>query len=766
MLPIHFGFRLLSGAAIAFAMLAGCDLSSTAAAGGTDDTHTGIVDIQGRVLTRDARPFGNVVVRLRCRNLTDTTDSDGRFQFLSDGAPLPPASGPAVDTVDYLRDGQTIVSMPVPAWTAILPDIMLVQRDFSGTVVGDVSRVSGASCQLRLPNGTVQRIDLEWNAVQRTFGGFAYFRYQGGVDSFATVAEVRDDSDRILGRSDSVLFTSRAGDIVFPSFDADNALPIVEIRTFENSSVSWCIANCSDETQDSIDAGLRQPVRLFAEVHSNMDRFLAMEWNFDGEHWLRSSQRPAIKLGPADAPLSAGPVYDTTLTIPGTLAIGSIWPVRARALLTDGTWSEDTLYIRVVRIPPLAFAMLKCDPLRNETKVKLVAGSQTDVFLHDSGLGGAGVVSRKLYLHRAQAADTSASCLEPPRFDVHLGQTIDAPTSSCPSFFRFAPNFLASGKETGRPVSGEDTILTLPSVAGLYRLWYEVVDSDGDTTLVRSTLADLRPAAPRIDSIVVSADSIRIDWLASRPTVESQADLLATRWILKARWIASDRSDSAVVELPDASRSAVLHPPADLVTMQISLARHSAGIAGLRADSVLTALAPLRLTFSGSIQDPDRLHGMVRSRGGVRGMLAGSVGVDLRGEVAQLRWFLEDTTGDDAVAALFPLPAQRGAGRLEFDLSTDTPCRIVLLTSKDKDGSWTPGREPVLGWEVAAATKGHLVLPLDSIRWQNLSSLDEVTDLDSSDILLDIQGIAIVVESRSNAPLVAGRMELDNIAWK
>jgi hypothetical protein len=766
--PIHFRRFHLLGAIATFALFTGCDMSSTATAGGTDDTHTGIVNIQGRVLTRDARPFGNVVVRLRKKNLTDTTDSEGRFQFLSDSAIQASISASAVDSVDYLRDGQVVVSVPVPSWTATLPDIMLVQRDLSGSVIGDVSRVAGASCELRLPNGTVQRIDLEWNTAQRTFGGFAYFRYQGGVDSFAAIAEVRDGADRILGRSDSVRFTSRAGDIVFPVFTASNALPEIHLRTSKYCSEAWgpFRSNCP---QDSVQAGVRQSVRIFAEVYSNQDRFQALEWNLDGKHWIRSSQNPSMEFGPADGWLSQGPVYDTTVAVPGNLDVGSIWPIRARALDTDGTWSEDTLYLRVVRILPFANAYLKGDHLRNETKVIIPAGSQTDLILGDSGVGGAGIVSRKVYLHRAQPGDTSASCLEPPTFDFHLGQTIDVPApSSCPSFFRFAPNLLAGGNDMGRPVSGKDTILTLPSLPGLYRLWYEVVDSDGDTTLVRSTLADLRPAAPRIDSIVVSADSIRIDWSASRPTVETQADFLATRWILTARWIASDRIDSARTELPDTSRSVVLHPPSDMISMRFTLTRTSGEIDGFLADTAITSPPPLRLTFSGSILDRDRLHGSIHSRGGARAMLSGSVGTNLRGEVARFSWFLEDSTDNDAVAATFSLPAHRGALGLELDLDAPVAkaCRIALLSSQDKYGTNALDQKSSLGWDVPAGFAGHLVLSLDSTRWQNSTSSFDSTGLDRDAALADIQGIAILVEARQGSPLSAGEMEIDNLVWK
>lgn len=591
MSPSTSRLRHLTGALAAFALLASCDLSSTSAAGGSDDTHTGIMDIQGRVLTKDASPFGNVVVKLRGRNLLDTTDSQGRFQFLSDTAPHSPVSGAAVDTVDYLRDGQAIVSVPVPAWTATLPDIMLVQRDLSGSVLGETWRISKTSCQLRMPDGSVQRIDLEWNATQRTFSGFAYFRYQGGVDSFATLAEVRDDSDRILGRSDSVHFSSRAGDIVFPPFATDNALPKVVLQS----------------SMDSLVAGQRQSVYLFAETHSHLDEFLALEWNLDGVHWLRSPQHPSVKIGPADWPLSRGPIYDTTVTVPDSFAVGKIWQVRARALTKNGSWSEDTLRIRIARIPPYAHVNFASEASWTSDEMDIAPGSHQIVRMNDSGLVGARIASRKLYMVRLKYHDTVASCTDFPQ------PITDPPTFSATRCAAPAPIAIVAlgGAGAGVRVSGSDTTISFPFASGKYQLRYEVIDSDGDTTLALSRPVVVRSSAPRIDSIVASADSIQIDWSASRPTVGSFAELSTTRWVLKTKWIASDRTDSSTVELPDASRSVVLHPPSDMTSAGFDLARVSGEIEGFHSDTLLVSPVPLRLTFSGSIQDPGRLQGRV-----------------------------------------------------------------------------------------------------------------------------------------------------------
>jgi hypothetical protein len=752
----------------AIALLAACELGSTAALGGTDDTHTGIVDIQGRVLTRDARPFGNVVVRLRGQNLIDTTDSEGRYQFLSTTAPVPAPSPGAVDTVDYLRDGQVVVSLPVPSWIATLPDIMLVQRDLSGIVVGDASRISRASCRIRLPNGTSQRVDLEWNAVQRTFGGFAYFRYQGGVDSFAAIAEVRDDSDRVLGRSDSVHFTSRAGDVSFPPFGSVNALPKVGIRTYEYDRSCWRYGNCAYQETDSARVGRRQSIHLYAEVESNLERLEALEWNIDGEHWLRSSQDPTIKFGPADAPLSAGPVYDTTVTIPGDLAPGSIWYIRARALTTDGSWTEDTLPVRIVRTPP--YARIVVGPNRMiPSEVVITPGSRQPVYLSDSGLAGAQIVSRKLYLVQLKYHDTTKVCTDKPVILNLFTQTIEVVSSTCePPRPIVGGGLLVSGEWNGLAVSGNDTAITFPYPFGEYQLRYEVIDSDGDTTLAIASSAIVSSVAPRIDSIVLSADSIRLDWSAPIPSVATLAELSSTRWILTARWLCSDRTDSTRMELSDTSRSIVLHPPTDLISTKISLLRRSAEIDGFRTDTTFTAPSPLRMTFSGTIQDPSRIQGRIFARGGARALMTGSVGEVLRGEVARLAWFREDSTDHDAVAVAFALPARPGATRLELDIAVPVanPCRIMLLSSLDKYGTNTLGQKPSLGWNIPAGFVGRLSLALDSARWHDPSSPADTMGLDKSAVLDDIQGIALRIDANDGSPLPAGRMELDNIVWR
>lgn len=162
------------------------------------------------------------------------------------------------------------------------------------------------------------------------------------------------------------------------------------------------------------------------------------------------------------------------------------------------------------------------------------------------------------------------------------------------------------------------------------------------------------------------------------------------------------------------------------------------------------------------------MQGRAVARGGIRPILTGSVGTSLRGEVALASWFREDSTELDAASIAFPIPAHVLATSLDLDLALPaaTPARIVLLSSTDKYGERSLRQEPSLGWSVPAGFVGHLSLALDSARWRNPASPSDTTGFDTTTMLSDIQGIAIVVESLPGAPLATGRMEIDNIGWK
>lgn len=735
-----------------FALIAmaptGCDLSTTTARGGADDTHTGIVDIQGRVLTKDALPYGNVIVHLRGLNLLDTTDSNGKFQFVSETA-IRAQTGSAVDTVDYLRDGQVILSTPVPDWISTLPDVMLVQRDLSGSVHGKTELVSKVSCQMRLPDGTMQRIDLEWNSILKTFSGFSYFRYNGGIDSFSAVAQTRDDSDRVLGQSDTVRFTSRAGDIAFPSFKADDAIPLVDLRPFRVDPVLASRTTPRIESGDSMIATPGATIRIFAEAYNNIKQFRSLEWNLDGQNWIRSSQFIAAKFQ-SNWPGSRGPIFDTLVTVPANLRAGSTWLIRARVKSMNGLWSEDTLRV-VIPLSSLPSAEIWFTAQQHSSSGEYSPGTPVSVFFSEDIAWLRRVVSRKLYIGRAtrsyQRILESSSCTNTIDYGWNSEFQSAKPILYCPIEPSYGPGeeIRYSPIGTGISVSGRDTIVTLPDSTGEYKLFYELVGSNGDTLVVRSNMAAVWNPSPRIDSLVLSSDSLILHWSpspTSRCPESSQSDC---RWSLILTWGNTSTSESTVY-LKGNARSIGLHPRSDERSLRVKLREIEFGIKSLSADTFFASLPNRTLTFSGSIADSKRLEGTAFWEGGARSVLNGSVGLDLEGEVARLQWFMEESTGTDIAGARFSLPASIGSTALHLDLGnrTNLPCRIQPILEY-----WGGTAKAASIWDIPAGSVGSLTLPLDP-----------------NDLPKRVIGISVSVSPTSDPTLKQGYLELDNLHWQ
>jgi|GEM_PF-7130392 len=201
----------------------GCDRTASAT-GTSDDTHSSVF-VTGRVFTEQNQPLGAVVVHLRHAGLTDTTNGNGVFT-LTGSIPASARSLSAVDTLDYLRDGITIYSASVATWVDTLPDLFLVQRNISGAITPGPVPVASTTATLWNAQGDSIPVPLEWNPVSQNYSGFAWFRYTGGLDSFQVRVKALDSIGRLLGESVKLAFTSRAGDILLPTFAAGNTLPV------------------------------------------------------------------------------------------------------------------------------------------------------------------------------------------------------------------------------------------------------------------------------------------------------------------------------------------------------------------------------------------------------------------------------------------------------------------------------------------------------------------------------------------------------------
>lgn len=759
------GMRSLLPAIMLALTLFSCD-ESDRVAGGSDETHSSVVDVQGRVLTRDARPLANVMVRLRAAGLQDTTDNEGAFRLQADRAPVSPESPKVVDTLDYLRDGQVVASVAVPEWIYTAPDLMLVQRDLAGAVVGVVPPNARFVALIDLPGGATRTYDLEWNRSQRRYSGFAYFRYSGARDSFRIRVQVLDDSGRLLARSALVRFTSLSGDVELPSFAMGNILP--EVFLGAGGTVY------SSLREGAVVAVPRGSVRLWARLEDTLGRFARMEWSIDGSPWSLQAKQGIVPRDSASGRIVGQRVYDTTVRIPGTVELGDTVVVRARVFDKEGTSQEAVLRLRVVANPPRPSAFLSAPdhPTGDEPTPVRVA------FL-DNVAPGRSVVRRILHLTRRTRQSvvylrTSCEALvvRPEDGEDPVGYepwptvtTTPSPgEGGCSSVTDTAVRIWQDSLGRGVEVSGQDTTLLLPAGAMReYGVVYTVVDDLGERGVRNSSSVFILGRVPDSLRVEAQGDSMVATWRADQgDSAETWTVDFFLGWFgipgVVPRW------ENIQVHLPGNARRAAISRPFDVSKVAVIVGKEANHLIGPIVIVNATLAAPW-LTFAGALADPSRLHATTRGVGPGEHWLAGAIGSRLVGEVARLDWSLPDSAPAGAgVEVDFDLRADSASGRLTARVANPgpLPLRLSVLAPSDSAYSRLAASGIDLGWTIPPGFEGMVDLPLAEAEWP--ASVPEGTrpEVDRTKLFAALRGVRARLASR--AP-VRVTVEFDDLRW-
>jgi hypothetical protein len=210
-------------AALSAGLVAGC-------MGGSSSTETGSeISLSGRVVDKDNTPISGIAVSLAKAGLTDTTDFQGRY--LIEGA-LPAEDAP--DTLVFTQGGHAVAALPVTKWVDSLPDLKIIQRDISGSVLAvgafaaKIGRVEAVLTGDGIPADRPVTVEVFYNALASHYSGFVYFPGTNAVRHYAVTVNVYDTAGRFTGRSATVPFSSIAGNILVPPFNPGNAVPAVD----------------------------------------------------------------------------------------------------------------------------------------------------------------------------------------------------------------------------------------------------------------------------------------------------------------------------------------------------------------------------------------------------------------------------------------------------------------------------------------------------------------------------------------------------------
>jgi hypothetical protein len=208
-------------AALLVAGLAACDIT---VAGGSSSTETGDkVSLSGRVLRSNGEPVSGVVVSLKAAGISDTTDTAGAYSLKGREA-----FGVSTDTLRFSLNGQLIETQALSDFEAVLADLQIVQRGFSGALDADdvtVTRVEGVVTGDGIALGDSVAGDFFHNKLAGDYSGFLWFPPpSAGVRNYTAHINVYGAGGTLIGRSADVPFTSMAGNLSIPRFRADNVV--------------------------------------------------------------------------------------------------------------------------------------------------------------------------------------------------------------------------------------------------------------------------------------------------------------------------------------------------------------------------------------------------------------------------------------------------------------------------------------------------------------------------------------------------------------
>ncbi len=298
--------------------LSGC-FNKDNVTGNSSQTGNSDIELTGRVLDKNGNPIDGVVAHLARTGLTDTTDNQGRYLIMGDISESSKklSAEEVLDTLVFVQDGQYVAYLDVEKWVDTLPDVRLVQRNFSGSLSGPTQDVYKVEAIL---NGNGILVDnpvvaeLFYNKPSNEFSGFIYFPNGKNTMYYEIYVNVYNEDGQLMSKSDVLFFNSKAGDITLPSFHAKTLLPIAMAG-------------------NDITASIKDTLTLNGMVDDNfLGTVTQWEWNIGGKGFEETTSGE-VTIGLPDV---ATPEYSSVL----------------RVTDDNGNTSEDTVLIQVLQDAP------------------------------------------------------------------------------------------------------------------------------------------------------------------------------------------------------------------------------------------------------------------------------------------------------------------------------------------------------------------------------------------------------------------------------
>lgn len=236
-----------------------CSNNSTPTAGVVDDTHS-IIALEGMVLTFNGFGVPNVLVKVANTPLMTETGNDGTYSMY---IPNDSLSTIKFDTtteklMEYYINDNIINSIQFNSWNDSLPDVLVTQRNISGRLLGDISKVHTIIAHVIINNSPKISFELWHNTATSGYSGFWYTRKLSEQDSGVIVISTLDSVGDSIHSSDTLYFTNVAGDINIPDVTLGSAPQLSDIsiigrpQLYDTLHVNYTYTDKEDDQLDSI----------------------------------------------------------------------------------------------------------------------------------------------------------------------------------------------------------------------------------------------------------------------------------------------------------------------------------------------------------------------------------------------------------------------------------------------------------------------------------------------------------------------------------
>ncbi len=209
---------MLKGILIIILLFIGACDRNDEVTGTVDETHT-VIALEGYVYTSVGSGASDVSVHIPNTGFSTATDSNGFYSLKISVDSLNQLYG-GIDSVEqklfFSNQTSLLDSLILESWVGTVPQVILTQRNISGSLVGDISQISKIFMYVTTNASDPISVELWLNDLTKEYSGFWYNSKINSADSIRLYISVVDENGFVLSKSPELVVNHLAGDIGFP----------------------------------------------------------------------------------------------------------------------------------------------------------------------------------------------------------------------------------------------------------------------------------------------------------------------------------------------------------------------------------------------------------------------------------------------------------------------------------------------------------------------------------------------------------------------